>query len=720
MTRKAKAQPASADNPTDEPSPRIPAAILDALRLFLPEITTDDILDYKKYESHTNVILTDGRKYVLTIVNFSDAGAPSTMAVFSGALHHKISGNKTEIVIMSVGEANGYVFSADVLARSAELFNGKNVYLGHAGYNERGPNGERKPHDVAGVLSGVSFDDGDLSAVIRWGGAAAEPAKQLAQFYLDCVEAGEPAPDVGVSASVGLAAHIDDYTGKIIVDAITNVESVDVVATPAFGSAVFKQFLSKQEDGVKAYFSRLEQADKGTAAGGSSASNAPAAVVAAGATNQADELARLMSEQLVNLSIDNSGLSDASKTDLRVMFGGKTFDKTAMQEAIERKRSYEALMNESAVVQNFGATSDAGRRTDVQMGRDGLERLELAVDAMFGNALPAGASFERIRGARDLYHQLTGDYEMRGVVNPERVHFANITTATLPNIVKNAMNKRVVQFFNEEVELWWRGIIHEDDFDTLNDVSWITAQGIAPLPTVAEGAAYTDLAMGDSGQTSTWLKKGGILPITLETFDRDNTGALKAIPLNVARAAYRALSNAIADIFKSNAGVGPNLADGNPLFHAPSGNLITLALSAANWDTVIQTMYKQPIPGTSERLGERPKFLLVPIELEKTALQVLGSEVEPAASTFYKNVRYGSANVRVCPQFTDANDWVALADPKVVQSVAVGYRFGSVPEIITDGNSSRLFENDVLGLKARYFFTVGAFGRNGVIKANVV
>src|SRR5260221_14024759 len=128
----------------------------------------------------------------------------------------------------------------------------------------------------------------------------------------------------------------------------------------------------------------------------------------------------------------------------------------------------------------------------------------------------------------------------------------------------------------------------------------------------------------------------------------------------------RTPSAAVASILTTNAA----LADGTALFHtnsvlrggdgsaAASGNLSTTALSATEWDVHIQKTFAKTELNSARRLGMRPKYAVIPIELEKTALQIFSSGVEPTANAFYDNVRVsGSENVVVCPEFTDTNDW---------------------------------------------------------------
>lgn len=311
---------------------------------------------------------------------------------------------------------------------------------------------------------------------------------------------------------------------------------------------------------------------------------------------------------------------------------------------------------------------------------------------------------------------MTGDDEMLGVFRPERAQFANATSTTLNDLTKNALNKYCQQYFQDSY-LWWEEICAIQEFGTLQDPTWITMGGFGDLPTVAEGGAYTELTIADTAETSAWLKKGGFIGITLEAIDKDDTGKIAAIPKQLAASAYRTLSAAVANIFTQSAGVGPTLSDSLALFHATHANLGVTALTAANWEVAIQSMYKQAELSSARRLGARPERLLVPIELEATASQIVGSDVMDSA--LQRNIRKGSARVVTCPEFTDANDWACLADPMKNPALGIGFRFGRVPEVFSDPGGQRMFTNDQLDLKARYFFTVGVIDFRAVRKHNV-
>jgi hypothetical protein len=61
---------------------------------------------------------------------------------------------------------------------------------------------------------------------------------------------------------------------------------------------------------------------------------------------------------------------------------------------------------------------------------------------------------------------------------------------------------------------------------------------VGELPTVAEGAAYTELTWDDKTETASFVKKGGYLGITVEAIDKDDVGRLRAAPRALAQAAW--------------------------------------------------------------------------------------------------------------------------------------------------------------------------------------
>ena len=209
----------------------------------------------------------------------------------------------------------------------------------------------------------------------------------------------------------------------------------------------------------------------------------------------------------------------------------------------------------------------------------------------------------------------------------------------------------------------------------------------------------------------------------------------------LAQSAWLTLSKLLSAIFTSAAGLGPTMVDTGTLFNAtavatPGGhaNLLTAALSSSAWNAVKLAMRKQAEVNSGERLGAltSPRFLLVPPDLEQTALTVLASEglpgtanndINPEAEGNSFDARMGAARRRliVVDLWTDANDWAAVADPRLYPTIGIGYRFGATPEIfsVASANSGLMFSNDVMPIKVRYLYAVGPMDWRGLHKSNV-
>lgn len=405
--------------------------------------------------------------------------------------------------------------------------------------------------------------------------------------------------------------------------------------------------------------------------------------------------------------------------------------------AVERARAELAALNEAGIVRLGGMGSpESGRPESGRLRlRDGLDEARELVGFFFG-AAGAPTPPPNLRSFADLYVALTGDVHFRGVFDGGRVLFSGATTSTLPNLAVDAMNRVIVQQFAAlEHYRWYERVTDVAPNDgRLHEMKWITLGGIGNLPTVAEGAAYTELSVADAQETAAFVKRGGYVGITREMIKNGDLMQLQAIPRALAAAAVRTRSAAVSALFTANSGVGPTLAqDSKALFHADHANLATTALGtdATAWRAARSECFQQVELGSSKPLGIFPRFLLVPAELYDTALSILGyGEGMPAVYTPEAQGR-GFADPRpvplVVPDWTDATDWAYIVDPAlfpVIQmsySQAPGGRQHPIPELfaVVSETSGLMFSNDVLPIKVRDEFAVGVNGPRGIGKRNV-
>jgi len=367
--------------------------------------------------------------------------------------------------------------------------------------------------------------------------------------------------------------------------------------------------------------------------------------------------------------------------------------------------------------------------------RDGLDEARELVGFFFG-AADAPEPPPNLRSFADLYVALTGDVHFRGVFDGARAQFSGATTSTLPNLAVDAMNRVIVQQFQAlEHYRWYERIATAEPNDgTLQAMKWITLGGIGNLPTVNEGASYTELSVADVKESAAFVKRGGYVGITREMIKNSNILQLQAIPRALAAAAVRTRSAAVAALFTAGSGVGPTLAqDSKALFHADHGNLATTALGtdATAWRAARAECFQQAEVGSGKALGVFPRYLLVPAELYDTALSILGYGEGMPTVYAPEALGRGFADPRpiplVVPEWSDDNNWAYVVDPAVFPVIQMSYsqspggRRHPIPELfaVVSETSGLMFSNDILPIKVRDEFALGVNGHRGIGKRNV-
>lgn len=668
-----------------------------------------------------------------------------------------VAGREFEVVVARAGEGNGQVYSPQVLAAGARLFNGVTVFLNHPDAIDMSRPGGKDVQDVAGVVSSAWFaadphpdplpgrerESGCIRAKLSTSGPKGPLVAELAAQIVRDREAGLPVPDVGLSADMYVRLAPD---GKVVTE-IRKVVSLDVVFNPALGGS-FERVLNsvqsaRNQDGGQGTMSEEKvgyetgKSDEGaTGEVGDNGGQVAAGLDEVRATLAELEAARksaeesgqtqlrLSCESLLDAALLTSTLPLPMKEEIKAQFDGRVFAAEDLTAALEAKGNVYAKLVESSVVKGMGFQGPV-----VHGMANSMDRVQAAANRLMG--VPVDDKLKdtpRLSGIRELYIMLTGDYDFHGVFHGERVQLANVTTGTMTSVVKNAMNVALLEAFVQR-PMWWKQIAHEEDFATMDDVTWVTLGGFGDLPTVAEGAAYTELSWADDENTAAFVKKGGYVGITLEMIDKDRVAAVRAIPRKMGLGAWRTVSTLVSNLFTDNSGIGPTLTDTGALFNNTAqtstgghANLLTTALSLDAWDAVIQAMYASTEQNSAKPQGIRPSFCLVPIELEKTALTIFGSPQIPGSANNDVNVRTMPADrVITVPEWTDANNWAAAADPGDCQGVCIGYRFGREPELFVadDALTGSMFTNDEMRIKARFVVAVGIGNYRGLHKNNV-
>ena len=403
---------------------------------------------------------------------------------------------------------------------------------------------------------------------------------------------------------------------------------------------------------------------------------------------------------------------------------------------VSRRLARVELAHEDGVIQIGGRAPRGG---DVSLLPSGLELFQQAVDWIFGLD-GARTPPPDLRRFDNLYRILTGDLGWSGVFQPGQA-FAGASSATLADLAVNAMNKVIVQLYDRLAHYrWYEPVVAVQATDgSLHDMAWIQFGGIANLPAVAEGAAYTELAVTDTKESDAFTKYGGYVGITEKMVRNSEIAKLQAIPRALTIAAIQTRSAAIASIFTANSGAGPTLEqDSTALFHANHANLATTAYSWTAWKAARLECAKQTELGSGKRQMLFPKYWLGPADLYDQALIDFGYGVGtggfPGASGTPDVNPYGEARPGdprpipiAVPEFTDSNDWAYIVDPQLAPVICMAYanapggRAHPAPELftVTSPLAGLMFTNDTMPIKIRDHFAYGVATYRGIGKRNV-
>lgn len=605
-----------------------------------------------------------------------------------------VEGGEFEVLAITAGEGNGWQFGAEALRNSLPLWDGVETFVDHG--TDAG--GARSLRDLAGMCHTPCFDEARQGIVLRLkaGGPSGEMLRALGREWL-----GSPEP----RARVGFSADVLFTAGGKQVERILKVFSLDVVIHPARGGA-FVRLLNGQTGPAGSDIRIKEKTMNETQ------------VVEAGGGQERLQMCGC----LLDAALAAARLPGPLDSRIRSRFGGRAFEQSELQSAIDDARDLAGELTGGAVVRGAGAVTEMTTPVD---------RMTAALHDLLGAERPKeleDVKAERLSGIREMYTLMTGDYGFAGGFYPERAQLA--ATGSLPGVLKNALNKLIVMQWQELGRAgyrWWEPIVHVEHFNSLHDLTGVLVGEVTVLPAVEEGNPYTELAIADSAETGSWGKYGGYVGLTLEMFERDETHRLRQYPQKLAGAALRGISALVAGIFTDSSGTGPVMADTHHVFDAVNhGNVGTLALDGDSWEAASKAIYSQNMvvgaAGTAPKLALDAKYCLVPRDLRLTAMTILYPSFAHESNIFSENMQRGEmGDVITVPEFSDAKDWVAVADPRLAPAIILGERFGVMPEIfIADSQSNgALFTNDELRMKVRHWVSVFVADHRPLYKANV-
>jgi hypothetical protein len=203
-------------------------------------------------------------------------------------------------------------------------------------------------------------------------------------------------------------------------------------------------------------------------------------------------------------ALEQSGLPEAAQILIRQVAGQQPecLDMAEVARLITAQKAVLAEVAQPNVVTGMRPLTGREMRT-------GLDDMQEALDwclGVQGGPTPAPS----LRNIRDVYLAITGDVDFYGAFNREHSLLSAASTATLPGLARNSLNKVVRQHYDNLATFrWYERIVDVVAHDgSTQDIDLVMVDGLANLPTVAEGAAYTEAVTGDARESMSFGKRG--------------------------------------------------------------------------------------------------------------------------------------------------------------------------------------------------------------------
>lgn len=537
---------------------------------------------------------------------------------------------------------------------------------------------------------------------------ATRPIAELFDQILADAQEGLPIPDVGVSI-VFYPIWTDADNGPKLLTGFKKIESADLVFTPAADGRIVEALSALQKENPM------------------TEETAVTLQPAAATPDPAPWLAKL-TNVTVTATLRHSDLPRPTQERLSAQNYNSPEELDA---AIAQARTELAALAEAGIIQLPGnAPRNDGRITGMV---EPMERIQNHVDWFFGveAATPPPWNYRRLDS---LYVELTGDTSFTGQFDSQRAHLS-ASPVTLPNMALNALNKVMVEQFSK-LPFWrWYELVTvvTPNDGSLHNMVWVTYGGSGNLPIVEDGGAYTEGELADAKETSVFSKYGRFIGITRKMLKNSDIARVQAVSRGLAIDSIRTRSASIASIGTANSGQGPTMSDGNPAFKSDNinSNYATTALGSDTtaWQTASAECFNHTELGSGKKIATFAKHLLVPSNLYFDGLELFGyGDGNPASYNPFAVPSRSPEDPRPVvipvPDWTDANDWMYQADPRIWPTIMMSYSAnpggGShpMPELfsVVSPTAGLMFTNDSMPIKIRDEFAFGLATAKGIGK----
>jgi hypothetical protein len=291
-----------------------------------------------------------------------------------------------------------------------------------------------------------------------------------------------------------------------------------------------------------------------------------------------------------------------------------------------------------------------------------------------------------------------------GYDGPRRLNSATLrpilaagwATHAISGILSNTANKFLLAGFNS-VEQAWRSI---SSVRSVNDFKTMTSyrlNGGFKFEKVANGGELKNAAASEESRTISADTYGIMTSVTRTDLINDDLSALTAVPQRIGRGGALKLN----DVFWAD------FVDDSAFFTAARNNLSTgsLALSLTNLKA-LATKYRKLKDPDGNPVAVEPRILLVPVDLELAAAEIMGSTLIQSGNTSGqpdRNVLAGRYQVVSSVYLTNTTDYYLLASPADLPAMEVAFLNGVQSPIVETADA----DFNTLGIQMRGYFDFG-------------
>ncbi len=637
-------------------------------------------------------------------------------------------GHEVRVTVLQGGRSkNGYSYDEAALQAIAGMLEGAHAYVDHAP-GDAGAH-TRSVRDIVGfyrdahyVPSSTPSTPGRVDATLH----ILEAADWLWLLIREACTLGHPEL-IGLSIDIFGQWHLNEATHDKVVTEVVALNSCDIVTRPSAGGA-FRRILhsiSPHSQGA----TLMEQSPLDTEAASTTpppSQEQPAeGETTLNEQRQRLKLAALLQEVqlertqlLLERRLLESVLPEPVKATVRARYQNRLFEASELEADLQGQQEMLAALTSSGMIRGHGYEKSP------QSGIPGIsamiseaEKMQAAFDRMFDLEVDTTrlGSIRGFTSIREAYVRVTGDPALHGFSERTqlgtirvsesapiaRISEADTTTASFSYLLGSSMNKRLLKDYQAWPAEWMKftSIVPIRDF---KQQARVRLGAFGSLPVVAEDTAYSTVSLTDTAAVYVPQKRGNLVTVSREVIINDDLQAVKQIPTKLAVSAAYTLAEFVYGMLSSN----PTIYDNNALFMnaAPHNNLGSAQLSTIAMQNGV-TMMREQTNYAGKRLGLRPRFLVVPPELEWTSMVVTRSAGMPGSNNNDINPMLGYVTPIVSPQLTSATQWFLIADPREIDTLEVGFVGGQVNPVLFIQDQPLLglnFSQDVITYKIRH------------------